>query len=99
MQTDTQNTNQSKKATPTEFFRDFLKGQREELGLKSADLSEKIGRSETYIHQFEKGAIQDLTLDVFCEIAIKTGIMPWDFLQAFYELLWSSQQVSQVEDQ
>lgn len=81
--------NEQKMKTPTEAFRDFLKSQREEINLRSADLSETIGRSETYVHQFEKGAIKDLTLDVFCEMAIGCGIMPWHFLQAYYELAWS----------
>lgn len=67
-------------------FSKYVAVVREQRNLSQADLSRLIGKSPSYISQLERGKIEQLGLDTFCDIAVQLEIHPGDWLHAYFSM-------------
>ena len=54
--------------------------------MSQSELSARINKSPSYISQLERGKIDQLGLETFCDILEALGIGPGEWLIAFYEM-------------
>lgn len=67
-------------------FSKYVAVVRDQRNLSQADLSRLIGKSPSYISQLERGKIEQLGLDTFCDIMVTLQVHPGDWLHAYYAL-------------
>lgn len=67
-------------------FSKYVSVVREQRNLSQADLSRLIGKSPSYISQLERGKIEQLGLDTFCDIMVQLEVHPGDWLHAYYSM-------------